>query len=63
MMGWCSYFILLFVLSPYGVNKNVSLISGVLIGTIGFIIAWLKRDEPMDKIMEHFFGSGTGNDD
>jgi hypothetical protein len=61
MMGICSYVILLFGLGMFfGVGGNIPLIGGVVIGTVGFIFAWVKRDEPMDKSTEQYLRSGTG---
>jgi hypothetical protein len=61
MVGMCSYVFLLFGLGMFfGVDGNIPLIGGVVIGTVSTIIAWVKRDEPMDKITEQYLRSGTG---
>jgi hypothetical protein len=60
-IGSAAYLFLLFGLGIFcGVCANVPLIGAVVIGIVSFIFAWVKRDEPMDKITEQYFRSGTG---
>jgi hypothetical protein len=44
----------------FGFSSIVSKVGGVIIGVITFVVAWVKRDEPMDKIAESYYRGGTG---
>ena len=59
LIGWSAYFLLSFTML-FGVDENIPLIGGVVIGIGIFIFGWIKRDKPLDKITEQYLQSGTG---